>query len=158
MISAQMSGASSLHQTVNVASGAASRINAIVSDHKIWRGSCGVRYEGTKGWVATADGYAEPDISNPAWMQDFKKLVANYMARTQRPMSHMRDFLTCVRSRRQPVANPEIMHRSMTTNHAINICLALKRDLKWNPEQEEFVGDPEANRMRSRALRQPWRL
>jgi len=50
------------------------------------------------------------------------------------------------------------MHRSMTTCHAINICLALKRDLKWDPQKEEFINDPQANRMRARAMRQPWRI
>ena len=75
-----------------------------------------------------------------------------------RILDHMADFLACVKSRRETVANPEVMHRSMTTNHAINICLALGRDLKWDPQKEEFVGDAEANRLRSRALRQPWAL
>ena len=28
-------------------------------DAKIWHGSCGVRYEGTEGWVAIADGYSK---------------------------------------------------------------------------------------------------
>jgi hypothetical protein len=46
----------------------------------------------------------------------------------------------------------------MTTCHAINICLALKRDLKWDPAKEEFINDPQANRMRARAMRQPWRI
>ena len=127
-------------------------------DHKIWRGSCGVRYEGPKGWVATADGYAEPDISNPAWMQDFKKLVANYMARTQRPMSHMRNWLDCIKSRRQTVSNPVMMHRTMSTVHAANICMWLKRDLRFDPVKEEFINDAEANRFRTRAMREPWIL
>lgn len=127
-------------------------------DHKIWRGSCGVRYEGPKGWVATADGYAEPDVSNPAWMQDFKKLVANYMARTQRPMSHMRNWLDCIKSRRQTVANPVMMHRTMSTVHAANISMWLKRDLRFDPAKEEFINDAEANRFRTRAMREPWIL
>jgi hypothetical protein len=46
----------------------------------------------------------------------------------------------------------------MTTCHAINICLALKHDLKWDPQKEEFINDPQANRMRARAMRQPWRI
>ncbi|MHC4890821.1 MAG: Gfo/Idh/MocA family protein, partial [Planctomycetota bacterium] len=33
---------------------------------KGWRGSCGVTYEGTEGWVAAADGYSKPDVSSPA--------------------------------------------------------------------------------------------
>jgi len=123
---------------------------------KIWRGSCGVRYEGTEGWVATADGYAEPDVSKRAWMQDFDKLVSNYMARTQRPMSHMRNWLDCIKSRHQTVSNPVMMHRTMSTVHAANVCMWLKRDLKFDPIKEEFVNDDEANRFRSRAMREPW--
>jgi len=123
-----------------------------------WRGSCGVRFEGSEGWASVADGYPKPDFSSPALLGEFKKVMREYVARTRRPMNHLRDFLSCVKTRRQPIANPEVMHRSMTTCHAINICLALKRDLKWDPGKEEFVNDPEANRMRSRAMRQPWRL
>ena len=130
----------------------------LVMQFKGWRGSCGVTFEGREGSAAVADGYARPDLSSPALKGEFKKVMNEYAATSQRPMSHMRDLVECVRSRRQPIANPEAMHRSMTTNHAINICLALQRDLKWDPEKEEFIGDPEANRMRSRALRQPWTL
>ena len=59
-------------------------------------------------------------------------------------------------SRRLTAANPEVMHRSMTTVHAANICMWLKRDLKYDPVKEEFVNDAEANRLRSRAMREPW--
>jgi len=125
-------------------------------EKKIWQGSCGVRYEGTEGWVAAADGYSKPDVSNPAMLDDFRKLVYDYQARTQRPMSHVRNFLDCVKSRRQTVANPVMMHRTMTTVHAANICMWLKRDLKFDPVKEEFINDPQANRFRSRAMREPW--
>ena len=130
----------------------------LVMQFQGWRGSCGVKFEGSEGWASVADGYSKPDLSSPALMGEFKRVMNEYLAQSQRPMSHMGDFLACVRTRRRTVANPEVMHRSMTTNHAINICLALKRDLKWDPDKEEFVGDPEANRMRSRAVRQPWAL
>jgi len=121
-----------------------------------WRGSCGVKYEGPEGWVAAADGYSQPDVSSPAMLDDFKKLVGDYQARTQRPMSHMRDFLDCVKSRREPVANPVVMHRAMSTVHAANVCMWLKRDLRYDPVKEEFLNDAEANRFRSRAMREPW--
>ncbi len=123
-----------------------------------WRkgGSCGVRYEGTEGWVAAGDGYPQPDVSNPAMLGDFDKLVKDYMARTQRPMNHMRNLLDCIKSRHQTVANPEMMHRSMSTVHAANICMWLKRSLRYDPVKEEFIDDPEANRFRSRAMREPW--
>lgn len=121
-----------------------------------WRGSCGVKYEGAEGWVAAADGYSKPDVSSPAMLDDFRKLVRDYQARTQRPMSHVRDFLDCVKSRRQTVSNAVMMHRSMTTVHAANICMWLKRDMRYDSVKEEFINDPEANRLCSRAMREPW--
>ena len=69
-------------------------------------------------------------------------------------MSHVRDLFDCVKSRRQTVANPEVMYRSMTTVHAANICMWLKRDMKFDPQKVEFIGDPEANRLRTRAQRE----
>ena len=123
---------------------------------KWWRGSCGMRFEGAEGWVAAADGYSQPDVSDPAMLADFKKIVGDYMARTGRPMNHMRNFLDCVRSRRLTVANPEVMYRSMTTVHAANICMWLKRNMTYDPVKAEFANDIEANRLRARALREPW--
>jgi len=121
-----------------------------------WHGSCGVRYEGTEGWVAVADGYSKPEVSNPAWLADFSMLVNDYMARTGRPMSHVRNLFDCIKSRQLTVANPEVMHRSMSTVHAANICMWLKRDMKYDSVKEEFINDEEANRLRSRAMRAPW--
>ena len=128
----------------------------MVLERQGWRGSCGVRYEGDEGWVATADGYAKPDVSSPALMADYTKIVRDYMARTRRPLSHVRDLFDCVKSRRLTVANPVVMHRSMTTVHAANICMWLKRNMKFDTVKEEFVADAEANRFRSRAMRAPW--
>jgi predicted dehydrogenase len=123
---------------------------------KYWHGSCGMRFDGTEGWASCADGYPKAELSNPALQADFKKLVGDYTARTQRPLNHMRNFLDCVKSRRLTVANPEVMYRSMSTVHAANICMWLKRDMKYDPVKAEFINDPEANRLRSRAQRAPW--
>jgi predicted dehydrogenase len=123
-----------------------------------WRGSCGVRYEGGEGWVATADGYEKPDVSSPALLRDGRKLVADYLARTGRPLNHVRDFLDCVKTRRHPVTCAEVAHRTMTTNLVMDLCLDLKRELRWDPVREEFPGDAEANRLRARAMRAPWRI
>jgi hypothetical protein len=123
-----------------------------------WRGSCGNRFEGTEGWAAAADGYSKPDVSSPALLSDYQKVVQDYQERTGRALSHVRDFFDCVKSRRQTIANPVVMHRSMTTVHAANICMWLKRDLTYDPVKEEFIGDPEANRLRSRAAREPWTI
>lgn len=124
--------------------------------NKYWHGSCGERFDGTEGWAAAADGYSQPDVSSPALLGEFNRVIRQYVARTGRSLDHMRNFLDCVRSRERTVANPEVMHHSMTTVHAANICMWLKRSLKFDPVKEEFVGDEEANRLRSRAMREPY--
>ncbi|MEN6333334.1 MAG: Gfo/Idh/MocA family oxidoreductase [Phycisphaerales bacterium] len=125
---------------------------------KYWHGACGERYEGPEGWAGAADGYSEPDVSTPSMMGEFKKVIADYTGRTQRPMNHVRDFLDCVRSRRPTVANPDIMFRSMSICLAADICEQLKRNVKFDLRKAEFVGDPEANRLRSRVMRVPFTI
>jgi hypothetical protein len=125
---------------------------------KYWHGACGERFDGSEGWAAAADGYSKPDVSSPALFDEFKKVVADYAERTQRPASHVRDFFDCVKSRRPTVANPEVMFRAMSICLAADICGQLKRNLKFDLLTAEFVGDPEANRFRSRAMREPWSI
>ncbi len=124
--------------------------------NKYWHGSCGERFDGSEGWAAAADGYSQPDVSSPSLLGEYNRVISQYVARTGRSLDHMRNFLDCVRSREQTVANPKVMHHSMTTVHAANICMWLKRSLKFDPVKEEFVGDEEANHLRSRAMREPY--
>jgi len=121
-----------------------------------WHGACGERFDGPEGWAAAADGYSAPEVSSSALMDEYKKLLADYSARTQRPLDHVRDFLDCIRSRRPAVASPEVMYRSMNICLAADICEQRKRNLKFDLTKAEFVGDAEANRMRSRAMRAPY--
>lgn len=120
-----------------------------------WKGPCGIRFEGPEGWVAAADGYEKPEVSNPAMLADLDKIVKEYMERTGRPMNHMRNFLDCVRSRKPAVANAEVMFHSMSTVHAANICMWLKRDMNYDPAKKEFA-DADANGFLSRPMRAPW--
>ncbi len=58
---------------------------------------------------------------------------------------HMQDWLDCIRSRKQPVADVEIGHRSISVCHLANITRAAGRPLRWDPKREQFVGDEAAN-------------
>jgi hypothetical protein len=89
-------------------------------------------------------------------LREYKQVLADYTARTQRPLNHVRDFFDCIRSRRLTVANPEVMCRSMNICLAADICEQLKRNLKFDLRRAEFVNDAEANRLRSRAARAPF--
>ncbi|MHC4121766.1 MAG: hypothetical protein ACYSWO_30205 [Planctomycetota bacterium] len=38
------------------------------------------------------------------------------------------------------------------------MALFLNRKVKYDPNKNEFIGDEAANRLRSEALREPWRI
>jgi len=131
----------------------------LVRSHECWPGYSGQRFDGTEGWIANSgDSHDQSRASSPSLLAGIQKVIADYVARTQCLMNHARNFLDCVRSRRPPVANAEVMYHSMCTVHAANICMWLKHNRKFDPVKAEFVNDPEANRLCSRAMREPWCL
>ena len=67
--------------------------------------------------------------------------------------SHMENFFLCVQDRSVPVSDVASHHRALTTCHLANIALRLGRPLKWDPQTEQIVDDPEANRWQSRDQR-----
>jgi predicted dehydrogenase len=69
-----------------------------------------------------------------------------------------RDFLDCVKSRRQPLASVEEGHRSTTFAHLANIALATRKRLEWNPQAERFTNCDEANHLLHYEYRKPWTL
>jgi predicted dehydrogenase len=114
-------------------------------------GSCPVRIEGDEGWVETGDsGEIE---TYPASLLSDRKYSGGYPAD-----NHVREFLNCVKSRQHPRSTAESAHRSITACHCANIAVRLKRPMKWDPIAEAFLDDDEANRLRSRAYREPWTL
>jgi len=71
---------------------------------------------------------------------------------------HVRNFLDCVKSRGEPRANARVACQSHIACHCANIALFLNRKVNYDPQKNEFIGDAEANRLRSEALREPWRI
>jgi hypothetical protein len=71
---------------------------------------------------------------------------------------HYANFIDCVRSRRaQDIHSPiEEAHISTTLVHLANASYRLGRMLKFDPEQEQVVGDEEANRLLRGSYRPPY--
>ena len=114
-------------------------------------GSCPVRFEGDEGWVETGDS-GEID-AYPKSLLENRGFEGGYP-----PDNHVRAFLDSVKSREECISNAETAHRSISVCHVANICKRLGRPIKWDPEKEQCVDDEEANRMLSRAYREPWYL
>jgi len=116
-------------------------------------GSCPVRFEGATGWVEAGDS-GKLALSSPALLAGRKVAeIGGYPANF-----HVRDFLNCVKSRGQPRANAGVACQSHIACHAANIAIFLGRKLNYDPQKNEFIGDEQANRLRSEAIREPWRI
>ena len=116
-------------------------------------GTCSARYEGDEGWIETGD--------------SGKFAIYPESLRTERtvftragtdPTTHIRNFLDCVKTGKAPNANSDVAAQSHVACHAAYIAWQMGRKLEFDPVAEEFLGDDEANRMRSRAMRDPWRI
>lgn len=69
---------------------------------------------------------------------------------------HQRDFLDCVKSRKQPISDLESGHRVATTCHLANLSLKTGRKIEWDAEKEEATGDSKINELLVRPYRKPW--
>jgi myo-inositol 2-dehydrogenase/D-chiro-inositol 1-dehydrogenase len=113
----------------------------------------GILFEGTKGWVYVKRGHidAEPkslltSTINPDEIHLYKS------------NNHKGNFLECIKTRNETIAPVEAGHRSCTVCLLGEIAMQLGKKLKWDPEQEQFVKDDEANKMLSRPMSSPWHL
>ena len=116
-------------------------------------GSCPVRFEGETGWVEAGDS-GKMVLSSPELLAGRTVLeIGGYPA-----TFHVRDFLDCVKNRSQPKTNALAACNAHIACHAANIALYLNRQIKFDNKTNSFIDDEQANRMRSEALREPWRL
>jgi predicted dehydrogenase len=116
-------------------------------------GPNGVRFEGTEGWVFVTRGSMDAEPKSL-----LKETLGPGEVHLVKSVNHQENFIACVRSRQDPVANVEAGHRSATICHLGNIAMLLERKLRWDPVKELFVGDEEANRLLDRPKREPWQI
>ncbi|MFN7874225.1 MAG: Gfo/Idh/MocA family protein [Pirellula sp.] len=113
-------------------------------------GTCPVRFVGDNGSVETGDSgemIVIPDSLQREITEDTKRVKGLDVS------AHARNFFDCMRSRKLPVANQDVMRRSHIACHAAAIAWILKRKLQFDPIKEEFLEDAEANRLRTRPNR-----
>jgi predicted dehydrogenase len=111
----------------------------------------GVKFEGPEGWIYVTRGQiaaSRPELlSEPLPQQKVSLPVSS---------DHMGNFFECLRTRKQPICDVEIGHRSASVCHLGGIAIRLGRKLRWDPEKEEFPDDREANGHLAREPRKPW--
>ena len=127
----------------------------------------GVKFVGAEGWIFVARGKpvtsSDPtsgneakkslDASNPKILDSV--IGSDEIHLYQSPEQH-KNWLDCIKSREVTVAPAEVAHRSCTTCLVSHIAMKLPRKLYWDPVNERFKNDDEANSMLERPQRHPW--
>ena len=111
------------------------------------------QFIGTEGWIAVyyASMMCEPESIGqvPIGPDDVHLPVGQ---------GQERNFIQCVKTRQTPVSNIDQAVRSDIMSHISEIAIRVGRKITWDPVKEEIIGDAEASRMLSRAMRGPWTL
>ena len=121
----------------------------------------GCKFEGTEGWVhVNRKGIT---ASNPALLKIQPKPGDDIMYSPSGTynwgatnLRHMANFIQSVQTRQDPVAPICAGHVATTLGNVSDIALRLNRKLRWDPVQDRFIDDDEANSMCFRSHRTPW--
>jgi len=120
----------------------------------------GTKFIGTKGWVHVNRGWvrAEPaSLLKAEFGADDEHLEAS-LKHPDNWVAHKMNWVDCIETRRRPIADVEIGHRTITMSHLGVISMRLGRPFRWDPDREQIIGDDEANRWVSKPMRPPWHL
>jgi predicted dehydrogenase len=115
-------------------------------------GSCSFRIEGDLGWVETGD------KTKIECSPNIKPLLRVTEPAPMALQNHVFEMNARIKERRQPSANAAAAANSHVTCHAAFIAYQRGKTLTWDTAKAEFTNDDVANNMRSRALREPWRI
>ena len=125
-----------------------------VPDHARLEGNFGGVFVGERGWVTSMYGGGRLEGEPEAIFEEMG------MPRHEIGWGndHHANWLDCIRTRGRTYTDAELGHRTASIGHLAHIAFQLNRTLTWDPQREEFANDAAANRLRSRALREPWRI
>jgi len=99
----------------------------------------GILFEGNDGWIFVSRGTLA--ASDPGILQDplTQKTWSAYASD-----DHMGNFFECLRTRKAPICNAEVGHRSVSVCHIGAIALRLRRLVNWDSNRQRFPSDREA--------------
>jgi predicted dehydrogenase len=113
----------------------------------------GARFIGDQGWVHVDRSglWSEPEPL-------LKVKLKEEELHLHRSDNHGDDFLTCMRSRKDPVSNVDATYVASTLGLIAEIAARLETKLSWDPKKEKFIGNDEANRRLNRPMHNGWKL
>ena len=126
----------------------------------------GIKYVGTEGWVfVTRGAYKaspnEPTVPNQkALSASDPRIIESVIGPNEinlyRSNEHHGNWLECIQTRKQPITPVELGHRACSTCLIHHMAMKLGRKLNWDPLNEKFINDDEANSLLNRQHRYPY--
>ena len=129
----------------------------------------GVKFEGTEGWIFVTRGDYRASSSDPIPANKVSpltasnnKIITSVIGENEINLYKSNDqhgnWLESIATRKQPISPIEIGHRSCSTCLLHHIAMKLKRKIYWDPMNERFLNDDEANAMLNRPHRFPYEV
>lgn len=116
----------------------------------------GVTFEGEKGKIYVKRGSIEVTLNGSKVEKPYDLPTGS--TKLYVSTNHFANWLECIKSRKLPICDVEIGHRSATVCHLGNIAIRTGRKITWDPKTETIVGDKEAATMLTKEYRKPWKL
>jgi predicted dehydrogenase len=113
----------------------------------------GVLFLGAEGWV-----HVDREVLDAQPKSLLKVTLGPNDVRLLKSDNHHVNFIDAVKGRAKPAAPIDVAVRTDALCHLQQIAIKLRRKLHWDPAQETFVNDDEANRMLDRPMRGPWKV
>jgi len=113
----------------------------------------GAKWYGEKGWIHVNRGGL-----NASDEKILREEIGPNEIRLYESKDHKQNFLDCVKSRELTICPVEVGHRSISVGLLGEIAMLTGRKIKWDPDKEEIIGDPEASALLGRSYREPWIL
>ncbi|MGM0377405.1 MAG: Gfo/Idh/MocA family protein [Bacteroidota bacterium] len=114
----------------------------------------GVKFWGSDGWIEVSRGHLAASDDSLLIGKDGGEGENLYESSS----GHLENFIQAVRSRIDPIVPVEIGQRTVTCCILGNIAYELNRPVRWSPEEQYFVNDPEAAKFFHRAYENGYKL
>lgn len=123
----------------------------------------GVLIEGDKGRIFVNRGklVGQPvdDLKdNPLPEDAIEKVYKGHPTISDGRKGHWANFLLCVREQKEPISDVHSHMRALNIGHLAGISARLGREINWDQETQQIVGDEQANSMLSRDYREGYEI
>ena len=118
----------------------------------------GILFEGTEGELFVSRGALKGSAVDGLKDKPLPEDALVKLYKGKKPGNHMQNFFDCIKTRELPISDVYTHHRAMTTCHLANIAIRLGRKLEWNPETEQIMNDPDAQKWQAREQRQGYEI